>query len=82
MAQKNGDYFMCVERIAKMLLATMLGLVMMLASTGSYKLAFLFQFGIIVMLLFSSFTGYCFITQILKSAFPLCEEKKKSEDKS
>jgi len=73
---------MCVERIAKILLATMLGLVMMLASTGSIKVAFLLQFGIIVMLLFSSFTGYCFIIQILKSAFPMCEDKKRNEDKS
>jgi hypothetical protein len=72
---------MCVERIAKILLATLLGLVMMLASTGSIKSAFLLQFGIIVILLFSSFSGYCFIIQILKSAFPMCGDKN-NKDKS
>ncbi len=73
--EKMGEHFMCVERITKILLATILGIVMMLASTGSIKSAFLLQFGLIVMLLFSSFSGYCFIVQILKSAFPMCNKK-------
>jgi len=72
---------MCVERIAKILLATILGIVMMLASTGSIKMAFLLQFGVIVILLFSSFSGYCFIIQILKSAFPMCGDRE-SKDKN
>ncbi len=55
---------MCVERIVKVLLAIILGLVMMFTATGSLKIAFLLQFGTIVMLLVSSFTKYCFIVQV------------------
>ena len=67
---------MCVERLQKILLALALGMVMMLASTGSIKAAFLLQLGLMVILIASGLTGFCYITKVLRSAFPSCEDNK------
>ena len=67
---------MCVERLEKLLLAMVMGIAMMLVVTGSIKAGFLLQFGAMVILIISSLTGFCYITQILKSAFPLCKKDK------
>jgi len=68
---------MCVEKLQKILLAMALGIAMMLIATGSIKAAFLLQFGIMIILIVSGLTGFCYITQVLKTAFPLCNEEKK-----
>jgi hypothetical protein len=68
---------MCVERLQKILLALALGIVMMLAASGSIKSAFILHIGIIVILISSALTGFCYITKILSSAFPSCSEDKK-----
>jgi len=67
---------MCVERLQKILLALALGMVMMLAATGSIKAAFLLQLGLMVILIASGLTGFCYITKVLHSAFPSCEDNK------
>jgi hypothetical protein len=69
---------MCVEKLQKILLALTLGIAMMLAASGSIKAAFLLQLGIMVILILSGLTGFCYITKILSTAFPSCnnEEKK------
>jgi len=69
---------MCVEKLQKIILALALGIVMMLAASGSIKAAFLLHIGIIIILISSAFTGFCYITKILSGAFPSCYEK---EDK-
>ncbi len=69
---------MCVERLEKLLLAIVMGISMMLVATGSIKAGFLLQFGTMVILILSSFTGFCFITKILESVFPPCRGKDKS----
>lgn len=69
---------MCVERLEKLLLAIVMGISMMLAATGSIKAGFLLQFGTMVILILSSFTGFCFITKILENVFPPCRGKDKS----
>ena len=68
---------MCVEKLQKILLAMALGIVMMLIATGSIKAAFLLQFSIMIILIVSGLTGFCYITQVRKTAFPLCNEEKK-----
>ncbi|MCH9741158.1 MAG: DUF2892 domain-containing protein [Epsilonproteobacteria bacterium] len=68
---------MCVEKLQKILLAMALGIAMMLAASGSIKAAFLLQLIIMVMLLVSGLTGFCYITKVLKTAFPSCDEDKK-----
>jgi len=70
---------MCVEKLQKILLASALGIVLMLAAVGSVKLAFLLQVIIMVILLMSGLTGFCYITTVLKSAFPLCNENNKDK---
>jgi len=68
---------MCVEKLQKILLALTLGIAMMLAAAGSLKAAFLLQVGTIVILIVSSLTGFCYITNILRTAFPSCNEEKR-----
>jgi hypothetical protein len=67
---------MCVERIQKSLLAMIMGIAMMLAVTGSLKAGFLLQFGTMLILIVSGFTNFCYITKLLKSAFPSCDKDK------
>ena len=66
----------CVEKLQKILLAMALGIVMMLIGMQSFKLAVMLQFIIMIMLLVSGLTGFCFITKVLSSAFPSCNEDK------
>ena len=68
---------MCVEKLLKIFLALALGIVMMLAASGSLKAAFLLHVGIIILLLVNAFTGFCTLTKVLNSAFPMCDEEKK-----
>jgi len=68
---------MCVEKLQKILLALTLGIAMMLAASGSIKAAFLLQLGIMVILILSGLTGFCYITKVLRTAFPACNEEKK-----
>jgi len=68
---------MCVEKLQKIILALALGMAMMLAASGSIKAAFLLQLGIMVILILSGLTGFCYITKVLHSAFPSCNEEKK-----
>jgi hypothetical protein len=68
---------MCVEKLQKILLALTLGIAMMLAASGSIKAAFLLQLGIMVILILSGLTGFCYITKVLSTAFPTCNEEKK-----
>ncbi len=68
---------MCVEKLQKILLALALGIAMMLAASGSLKAAFLLQLAIIVILIVSGLTGFCYITNVLRTAFPSCNEEKK-----
>jgi len=68
---------MCVEKLQKIILASTLGIVLMLAAMGSIKLAFLLQVMIMSILMMSGLTGFCYITKILNSAFPLCNDNNK-----
>jgi hypothetical protein len=63
--------------------AIILGIVMGLAASGMsgdrtmLQLAFLLQFGMMVMLLIAGFTGWCPGLNILKKVYPSCEEQSK-----
>jgi len=67
---------MCVEKLLKILLAMALGMVMMLAATGSIKAAFLLQLGLMIILISSGLTGFCYLAKVLRSAFPSCEDNR------
>jgi len=68
---------MCVEKLQRILLALALGISMMLAAAGSLKAAFILQVGLIIILIASGLTGFCYITNVLRTAFPSCDEEKK-----
>jgi len=67
---------MCVEKLQKILLAMALGIAMMLAASGSIKSAFLLQLFIMIILIVSGLTGFCYITKVLHTAFPSCDKDK------
>ena len=68
---------MCVEKLQKIILASTMGMVLMLAAIGSIKLAFVLQVMVMLMLLISGLTGFCYITKVLSSAFPFCNDNNK-----
>ncbi len=72
---------MCAEKIQRLIQASILGFVMGLAGLGMsgepgmLQLAFLLQFGTMVMLVIAGLTGWCPGIIILKKIFPSCEQK-------
>jgi len=71
---------LCAERMQRIIQAIILGIVMGLAASGMsgeagmLQLAFLLQFGMMVMLLIAGFTGWCPGLITLKKVFPSCDE--------
>jgi hypothetical protein len=53
----------------------MLGFIMGIAGAGMFKLAFLFQLFVMVMLFIWAFTDFCPSLYILKKVLPACEDK-------
>jgi len=77
---------MCAEKIQRLIQASILGFVMGLAGMGMggdtlmLQIAFLLQFGMMIMLVIAGTTGWCPGIIILKKIFPSCEEMKKNKD--
>ncbi len=71
---------LCAERMQRIIQAIILGIVMGLAASGMsgdkgmLQLAFLLQFGMMVMLFIAGFTGWCPGLITLKKVFPSCDE--------
>ncbi len=71
---------MCAEKIQRLIQASILGFVMGLAGlgmsgeAGMLQLAFLLQFGMMVMLVIAGLTGWCPGIIMLKKIFPPCEQ--------
>jgi len=71
---------MCAEKIQRLIQASILGMVMGFAASGMsgeagmLQVAFLLQFGMMVMLVIAGFTGWCPGLIVLKKIFPSCEE--------
>jgi len=65
---------MCVEKLLKIILASALGMVLMLSAIGSLKAAFMLQVSLMIILVVSGLTGSCYLSKVLNSAFPLCSE--------
>jgi len=68
---------MCVEKLLKIILASALGMVLMLSAIGSLKAAFMLQVSLMIILVVSGLTGSCYLSKVLNSAFPLCNETDK-----
>ena len=77
---------MCAEKIQRLIQASILGIVMGFATSGMsgeagmLQLAFLLQFGMMVMLVIAGFTGWCPGIIVLKKVFPSCSEEKSVKD--
>jgi len=67
---------MCAERVQRMIIAIVLGLVMGTAGSGMIQIAFLLQFAVMILLLIGAFTGFCPSLLILKQILPSCDTKK------
>ncbi|HIP28146.1 MAG TPA: DUF2892 domain-containing protein [Sulfurovum sp.] len=71
---------MCAEKVQRLIQASILGIVLGLAGMGMsgdtlmLQMAFLLQFGMMVMLVIAGFTGWCPGLIVLKKIFPSCEE--------
>ncbi|NOR56575.1 MAG: DUF2892 domain-containing protein [Sulfurovum sp.] len=72
---------MCAEKIQRLIQASILGIVMGFAASGMsgeagmLQVAFLLQFGMMVMLVIAGFTGWCPGLIVLKKIFPSCENE-------
>jgi len=77
---------MCAEKIQRLIQASILGFVMGLTAmgiggeAGMLQVAFLLQFGMMVMLVIAGLTGWCPGIIVLKKIFPSCEEMKSNKD--
>ena len=76
---------MCAEKIQRLIQASILGMVLGLAGSGMggeagmLQVAFLLQFGMMVMLAIAGFTGWCPGLIVLKKVFPSCEQTKDTQ---
>jgi hypothetical protein len=71
---------MCLERAHRLLIAIMLGFVMMAAGMGMFKVAFLLQFFIMLMLIIWAFTNFCPSRYLLEKILPPCNFNQKMEN--
>jgi len=67
---------MCAERLHRIVIAIILGLVMGMAGVGMVKLAFLSQLFVMIMLLIWAFSDFCPSLYLLKKIIPPCYENK------
>jgi hypothetical protein len=72
---------MCVEKIQKLILASILGMVLMFAGIKAFAIAFMLQVMLMVMLIISGLTGFCSITNLLSRAFPPCKQNNNEENR-
>lgn len=67
---------MCVERVQRIMMAIMLGIILALFGMGYMKLAVILQTFMIAMLLVWAATNFCPSTWMLKKILPPCEWEK------
>ncbi|SFV56711.1 hypothetical protein MNB_SV-6-277 [hydrothermal vent metagenome] len=67
---------MCAERLHRIVIAIILGLVMGMAGAGMIKLAFLSQLFVMIMLFLWAFSDFCPSLYLLRKIIPSCYESK------
>jgi len=65
---------MCAQKAHRIIIAIMLGFVLGIAGVGMFKLAFLLQLFVMVMLLVWAFTDFCPSLYLLRKVLPPCEQ--------
>lgn len=66
---------MCAERMQRIVMAIMLGFIMGIAGAGMFKLAFLLQLFMMVMLIIWALTDFCPSVYILRKVLPPCDNR-------
>jgi len=67
---------MCADRVHRILIAIVLGLVMGVAGAGMFKIAFLLQLFVMIMLIIWAFTDFCPSLYVLRKVLPPCSENR------
>lgn len=71
---------MCAERMQRIVQAIILGLIMGLAGSEMFQIAFLLMLAMMVLLLIGGFTGFCPGLLVLKAILPSCEKDNKESN--
>ena len=66
---------MCADRVHRIFIAIVLGLVMGVAGAGMFKIAFLLQLFVMIMLLLWAFSDFCPSLYVLRKVLPPCNEE-------
>lgn len=67
---------MCVERVQRIMMAIMLGIILALFGLGYFKIAVILQTFMIAMLLVWAAANFCPSTWVLKKLLPPCKWEK------
>jgi len=67
---------MCADRVHRILIAIVLGLVMGVAGAGMFKIAFLLQLFVMIMLIIWALTDFCPSLYVLRKVLPPCSENR------
>jgi len=65
---------LCAERMQRIIQAFILGLILGLAGSQMFSLAFIITVAMMIMLFVAGVTGFCPGLILLKQFFPSCEE--------
>ncbi len=65
---------MCADRIHRIVIAIILGVIMGMAGAGMVQLAFLSQLFVMIMLFIWAFTNFCPSLYVLRKVLPPCSE--------
>ncbi len=68
---------MCAETVHRLMIAIILGFIMGMVALGDMRIAFIFQFALMMIFVIWAFTGFCLSLSILKKIFPPCGSDKK-----
>jgi uncharacterized membrane protein YbjE (DUF340 family) len=71
---------MCAERMQRIMQAIILGLILGLAGSQMFAVAFVVTVSMMIMLFIAGVTGFCPGLMILKNIFPSCDEMKTTKD--
>ena len=67
---------MCADRLHRIIIAIILGIIMGMAGAGMFKLAFVAQLFVMIMLCIWAFTNFCPSLYIIRKVIPPCYEAK------
>ncbi|MDD5360396.1 MAG: hypothetical protein PHI79_01205 [Sulfurovaceae bacterium] len=70
---------MCAEKVHKLMIAIILGVIMGIVAIGDLKLAFILQLILMLGFIMWALTGWCVSLAIFKKLLPPCDTDKKQD---